>query len=232
MAKLRIALVLMIIFVSSVSWWKRSHQADVPPASIEGAPGPATAAPAPAPEIQNARPFAEASLVIDAKNQALIRECLAKSTSVPRVNFSDKLTLENVLRDLDARIDSSIMNIHVRRANGREERLHVQPHDSSAKDVLTLGSQDVRVFDVDTEGLPIAKPFPNNLRADSLKHVIDCFIGSDQVTFKERRTHQTFAGGSATVVEADGHLTELQVNFSGKTLGCTWQRSSLSCACL
>lgn len=243
MQKLRIALILMIVFVSVASWYKNQRrQAETTVAN--GAP--TAESPAHANSIQStplttdsgftstqdSDPQRPSSRFIDSKNQTLIRECLAKSASLPRVNVTDRTTLEDILRDLSAKPDSAKMTVHVKRADGHEERLLVQPHEETNKHSYKIEGNDLRVFDVDSEGLPVAKDFPRELKRDSLTHAVNAFIGDDRVTFRERRTHSAFEGGVATSVETNGATTELQLNFDGTTLGCVWQNDTLNCACL
>lgn len=228
MAKLRVALVLMILFVASAKWWKQAHApaAVFAPVAVTVSASPIDGRLEPAPR----EPSSERA--IDQKNQVIVRECLEKDASLPRVHLSRRITLEDVLSDLNAHTDSTMMNVHVRRADGSEERLHAEPHDPSAKNAFKIGGEDVRVFDVDKEGLPIVKPYPSALRQDSLKHIVDSFVGNDRVSFKERREHHTFTNGAATSVETNGRMTELQLNFGRNTLGCAWQNGALNCACL
>lgn len=246
MQKLRIALISMIVFVALASWYKNQRREQA--AALIESGTPTAASPAPMQQDESlaqtnpAQPTpsttgegiasAPAPRYIDAKNQTLIRECLVKSPALPRVNVTDLTTLEDILHDLSAKPDSAKMTVHVKRADGREERLLVQPHEETNKHSYKIDGDDLRVFDVDSEGLPIAKDFPGELKRDSLTHAVNAFIGDDRVTFKERRTHSTFDGGVATSVETDGAMTELQIVFGRTTLGCIWQNDALNCACL
>jgi hypothetical protein len=246
MQKLRVALISMIVFVALASWYKsqRLERAAAPSAdSGEMSPAiPPTQQDASLAQTALAQPTpsttgegvaaAPAPRSIDTKNQTLIRECLAKSPALPRVNVTDRTTLEDILHDLSVKPDSSKMTVHVKRGDGREERLLIQPHEETNKHSYKIDGDDLRVFDVDSEGLPIAKDFPGELKRDSLTHAVNAFIGDDRVTFKERRTHSTFEGGVATFVETDGVMTELQIVFGRTTLGCIWQNDALNCACL
>jgi hypothetical protein len=236
MAKLRAALILMIIIVALASWYKNQKREEAKPAltpaskSIEmdsmpvGAPV-GSPAPSPTPIPANAR-------AISPENIPLVRECLAQAPALPRVHVTEKTTLDDLLHDLDAKPDSAKLNVHVKRANGVEERLLVQPHEKSSPHTYKIGESDLRVFNVDNEGLPIAKDFPRDLKRDSLANAVNAFIANDKVTFRERRSHFIFAGGVATSVETNGQLTELQLNFARTTLGCAWQNQNLNCACL
>jgi hypothetical protein len=240
MARLRIALVLMILFVASVKFWRMSTTPQVSgDVTSPAAPSNANEGAAPTTATANT-PAASSSLApsaasaIDQANQEIIRSCLAKDPQLPRVHFGDPLKLEDLLNDLapDATKDESTMNIHVRRSDGREERLHITPHDPENRSAYAVGSSDVRVFTVDSEGLPIGASFPENLKRDSLKDVVDRFIGKDAVTFRERRSKRTTPDLTASSVETNGQLTELQVNFKDQTLGCAWQNTKLNCRCL
>jgi len=234
MAKLRIALVLMVLFVASAKWWKQSHVSAESPATPKA---PTTIASQTAPSPIDGQPQPVSSKPpehheLDENAQSIIRDCLKKTSSLPRVHFSNHLSLENVLEDLNSKTESSVINIHVRRPDGKEERLHVSPHDPSTPNAFGLAGQDVTVFDVDNEGLPVPKPFPHEFKQDTLLSVINSFTGRDATTFKERRSQHSFSGGSAFSVEKDGRLTELQLNFGHHVLGCADQDLGFNCKCL
>ena len=239
MPRLRIALILMVIFVACASYWKRSHRtasfgapAQAESCSVDCVDTHATVSSMTTSPVDGRLMPILPIRVLSSANQAIVRECLSKDSSLPRVHLSDRLTMENILRDLGTISDSVMINLHVRRRDGREERLHVEPHDPSTKDAFQLAGQDFRVLDVDNEGLPIAKPFPPELKLDSMKHVVDSFVGDDAVAFRERRSHHTFSGGAASTVETDGRLTSLQLNFGRNVLGCAIQQNVLTCTCL
>ena len=183
------------------------------------------------------------SFVIDSENQKLIRSCLERNTKIPRVGFTDALTLDDVLKDLttDASLQTSqdVINVHVKKNDGKEMRLHLEtssPENKVDDQKFRVGPYDARVFDVDAEGLPIELNFPESLKSDSAKALTEKFQGVGTVMGSERRyTRELGAGLVATVVETDGRVTELQTIFSADTsagsLACAWGDSKLSCKC-
>ena len=237
MAKIRAALIMMIIVVSLASWYKNQAREDATtaepkPALLTAVAPKATPGPLSAP-VANAR-------FLSNENSRVIRECLARTSSPARLHLADKTTLDDLWADLtadirsdhSAKLDLTIMNIHVKRANGSEERLLIQPHEASSQFTYKIADTDLRVFNVDPEGLPIAKAVPPELKQESLSQAVDSFIAKDTVIFRERRSHFEFDGGEASSIETNGRLTELQLNFSHTTLGCAWQNDALTCACL
>lgn len=236
MNKLRAALIVMIILVALASWYKNQKREEAGAAANGATPTPAAtpieidSMPAASPTPQGTP--ASGAHYITPENLPVVRECLAKAPTLARVNISDRTTLEDILRDLAPKTNSSKINLHVRRADGHEERLLVTPAEGANKHAFKIADNDLRVFGVDSEGLPIAREFPRELKRDSLTHAVNAFIGSDAVTFRERRAQYAFEGGVATSVETNGSLTELQLNYGRTTLGCAWQNNSLNCACL
>jgi hypothetical protein len=234
MQKLRLALILMIIVVATASYFKERGR-PAAPATPETAPSPLTvplASPTPgASPTASPTPVAAHPRTLPTETQSLVRSCLAKDPSLPRVAVTDSTTLEDVLRDLSPAPSSAQLNVHVVRPDGREERLLVQPTEGAHR-AYRLGSDDIRIFDVDSEGLPILRDVPPALRRDTLTHTVNAFIGNDAVTFRERRAQYKFEGGIASAVETNGALNELQLTFGHTTLGCAWQNQNLNCACL
>ncbi len=229
MQKLRIALLVMIVFVAVASYVKERGRsvAESPfpaPSPVDGSRRAATPTPTP-----SATP--SVSRVLSPANVEVVRACLTKDPALPRVHVDEATTLGDVLRDLSPTTSSARLNVHVRRPDGREERLIVQPPEG-ARESFKLGAQELRVFDVDREGLPIVRAFPRELKRDSLTHAVNAFIGDDEVIFRERRAQYEFSGGVASSVETDGAMNELQLQFGRTTLGCAWQSGAMDCACL
>ena len=250
-AALVIAIVaIVVIFAMIVIWGKR---AEAPAAAAESSM-PVPAAPGPVPDPTSLTPKSDSSAIAtptaDAESaastkilgatQALIRECLSKDPTLPRVNYTENFRFEDLLNDLRGRaapeVSTETMNVHVAKPDGREIRLHVQPYDSDMKASplrYKLGEQDVRVYDVDSEGLPIAIDYPGDLRRESIKSVITDFAAGGRVTFRERRLHEKLGGDrSVDLVETDGRITEAQLYFGQRSLGCALESGQMTCRCL
>lgn len=234
---------LLIVVSIAVALFFWGHRAETPVttaplAPLESSVPPAATPAAAVPAAKSAAPSADFS--IDARNQEIVRGCLARANDLPRVNFTERMKLEEVLQDLSGGAEGDVsteqINIHVRHPDGREQRLHVQPYDSDMKASprrWKIGASDVRVYDVDAEGLPVATAYPSEMKTTSLKETISTFTSGGRVTFRERRLHEKFGDRlAADLVETDGHLTELQVTGGGVSFGCAWQNAQLDCRCL
>ncbi|MES2856033.1 MAG: hypothetical protein V4692_09220 [Bdellovibrionota bacterium] len=174
--------------------------------------------------------------------QDLIRECLAKTPELLRGHDADTIELEDLLAAASAtgktKVTNEIANFHVIN-DGIERRLHIEPNsgNSLSGESFSAGDASLRIFDVDSEGLPIPIEFPEELKAESKENVIRNFETKGDLVFSDRRyTVELESAGRAQivaeVVETNGKVTELQVFRDSASLACAWQAKKLTCKCL
>lgn len=113
--------------------------------------------------------------------------------------------------------DVPLENWHIRRPDGREERvMRVTSDRDNGGDV-----KELRLFGVDAEGLPVPKPLDPRRALNPTEADVRSLIGDGDLVFHGWQETLTFADGTTAALDwTDGGLRDAQVFLKGRTLSC------------
>ncbi len=153
--------------------------------------------------------------------QDQLRRCLdpqSDATSPERLiqKMEDELKIKNT------EIQSEVW--HIRLSDGREQRLMKIPSDrENAK-----GKSEVRLFDVDSEGLPVPVELKAEDSLDPREDFVQSLLSQGQIIHFEKRESRVFQNGNSVLIQwINGEIHDLQVFTKAKTFACREQ----SCRC-
>ncbi len=172
---------------------------------------------------------------LDPETLRLVSDCLAKHPrrlvhDMAEAGKSLDTLREALFKNREARTEVDKILVHATLPDGRQRRLLVTGGDG--KDG---GKREARVFGVDAEGLPTMEPLPAAHADLATDEIVARFKSDGAVTYSETSaTIRAEDGLSASVLEADGHVRELQVFFGRSSLGCGVDGADgrLACKCL
>lgn len=115
--------------------------------------------------------------------------------------------------------ETGIENWHIRRPDGREERLML----------LTEGSRrEVRLFGVDAENLPVPKPLDAKIAVNPSAETLEALkLPGDVVYHQTQETLKFRDGTSAKVERVNDRVHDVQIFLKDQTLSCR----DLECQC-
>lgn len=162
-----------------------------------------------------------AALPQDSFRQA-VRTCFDNAES--DVNPTDLVRHLETSRGLTSR-DTPVENWHLARPDGSEERLMLVWSDRAN----AAGKKEVRLFDVDDEGLPVPQKLDARRAYNPSPEYVESLKARGEVLFHQRRELLKFADGTSASVEwVDGSVREMQIFLAARTLSCL----NLDCRCL
>lgn len=158
------------------------------------------------------------------KFQSEIAKCFGTESPVSQSTSTDRFVHELLAMNESVRSTFEVENIHVRLKDGTLRRLHlIQADPSSGKNV-----KELRYFSLDSEGMPVKIPLPDDKRMNPSPEFIDSLKSEGTLVFHQLKEKRTLKDGSELSLNViNNHVFEFQLFGKEKSFFCR----ELECQC-